>query len=130
MQWIYMLKLTFHHTTKPVPEDPLPIAELSLSIDPPIPRKGPCKGYPFLRVVVTTWSAVGDATTSELSFPLLGPDWPEVTATLTKKGRQAPNLHIQLPTGHTVTLPAELKPGLQISGLPDLSPPPSECAGN
>jgi len=125
-----MLKLTLHDTTKPVAEEPLPIAELSLWIDPPIPKKGPCKNYPFLRVEVTSWSAVGDSTTSELSFPLLGPEWPEVTATLTKKGRQAPTLHLQLPTGHTVTLPAELKPGLKISGLPDLSPPPSECAGN
>ena len=69
-------------------------------------------------------------STTLLSFPILGSEWPEVTATLAKKGRQAPTLHLQLPTGHTITLPAELKPGLKISGLPDLSPPPSDCAGN
>ncbi len=125
-----MIKLTLHNTTKLLDEEPLPVAELSLSIDPPIPKKGPCKTYPFLRVVVTTWSAVGDATTSELSFPILGPEWPEVTATLSKRGRQAPTLHLQLPTGHTITLPAELRPGLKISGLSDPSPPPADCAGN
>jgi len=126
-----MLKLTFHNTTKPLPEEePLPIAELTLAIDPPIPETGECETYPFLRVEVTTWSAVGDSTTSELSFPLLGPDWPEVTGTVTKEGRQAPNLRLQLPTGHTITVPAELRGGLELEGFPPLSPPSSESATN
>ena len=125
-----MLKLILHHTTKPVPEDPLPIAELSLSIDPPIPESGQCETYPFLRVEVTTWSAVGDSTTCDLSFPLLGGHWPEVTATLTKEGKGDPNLFIELPSGHKITVPSEIKGGLEIEGLPPLSPPASECGGN
>lgn len=128
-----MLKLILRNTTKPLPkgvDDPLPIAELSLSIDPPIPKSGQCEGYPFLRVELTAWSDTGDSTTCDLSFPLLGPGWPEVTATLTKDGQQDPNLFLKLPTGHTLTVPSEIKGGLEVEGLPPLSPPGPECSGN
>ena len=123
-----MLKLTLHNTTQPVPKDPVPIAELSFEIDPPIPESGQCEAFPFLRVQVTAWSGCGDATTCDLAFPLLGPGWPEVTATLTKEGKQDPNLFVELPSGHKITVPSEIKGGLEIEGLPPLSPP--ESSGN